>query len=154
MFETVNARRAPELTETAQWRNAILAKLIYSLGKDKEHASAHDWFMAAALAARDHVVDRWMTSTRQTYGEQRKRVYYLSFEFLLGRLLFDTLGNLGITEIVRDALADLGVDLEELRAIEPDQALGNGGLGRLAACFMDSMASLSLPAYGYGIRYD
>jgi starch phosphorylase len=154
MFETVNARRAPEPTETAQWRNAILAKLTYSLGKDKEHASPHDWFMAAALAARDHVVDRWMHSTRQTYGEQKKRVYYLSVDFLLGRLLFDTLGNLGITETVRDALADLGVDLEELRAIEPDQALGNGGLGRLAACFMDSMASLALPAYGYGIRYD
>ncbi|HET7681789.1 MAG TPA: glycogen/starch/alpha-glucan phosphorylase [Xanthobacteraceae bacterium] len=156
MFETVKARRAREsgTSDAAQLRDAILAKLTYSLGKDAPHAGPHDWFMATALAIRDRVIDRWMRSTRQTYAEQKKRVYYLSVEFLLGRLLFDTLGNLGITETAREALAELGVDIEELRAIEPDQALGNGGLGRLAACFMDSMASLALPAYGYGIRYD
>ena len=156
MFETVNARR-PQQSETpgaAQLRDAILAKLTYSIGKDPTHADPHDWFMATALAVRDRVTDRWMHSTRQTYAEGKKRVYYLSVEFLLGRLLFDTLGNLGITDIARAALHELGVDIENLRAIEPDQALGNGGLGRLAACFMDSMASLALPAYGYGIRYD
>ena len=156
MFETVNVRRAHEAgtSDAAQLRDAILAKLTYSLGKDAPHAGPHDWFMATALAIRDLVIDRWMHSTQQTYSEQKKRVYYFSVEFLLGRLLFDTLGNLGITEAARAALAELGVDIEELRAIEPDQALGNGGLGRLAACFMDSMASLALPAYGYGIRYD
>ena len=156
MFETVNARRTPKsgTSDAAQLRDAILAKLTYSLGKDHGHAGPYDWFMATALAIRDRVIDRWMHSTRQTYAEQKKRVYYLSVEFLLGRLLFDTLGNLGITETARKALAELGVDIEDLRAIEPDQALGNGGLGRLAACFMDSMASLALPAYGYGIRYD
>jgi starch phosphorylase len=159
MFETVNAPRAQKSGESgafgaAQLRDSILAKLTYSLGKDTAHAGPHDWFMATALAVRDRVIDRWMDSTRQTYAAQKKRVYYLSVEFLLGRLLFDTLGNLGITETAREALAELGVDIEELRAIEPDQALGNGGLGRLAACFMDSMASLALPAYGYGIRYD
>jgi len=156
MFETVNARRTPKsgTSDAAQLREAILAKLTYSLGKDPLHAGPYDWFMATALAIRDRVIDRWMHSTRQTYAEQTKRVYYLSVEFLLGRLLFDTLGNLGITETARKALAELGVDIEDLRAIEPDQALGNGGLGRLAACFMDSMASLALPAYGYGIRYD
>jgi starch phosphorylase len=156
MFETVNARRTPKsgTSDAAQLREAILAKLTYSLGKDPLHAGPYDWFMATALAIRDRVIDRWMHSTRQTYAEQKKRVYYLSVEFLLGRLLFDTLGNLGITETARKALAELGVDIEDLRAIEPDQALGNGGLGRLAACFMDSMASLALPAYGYGIRYD
>jgi starch phosphorylase len=156
MYETVNASRAPASATpgAAQLRDAILAKLTYSLGKDAPHAGPHDWFMATALALRDRVIDRWMHSTRQTYSEQKKRVYYLSVEFLLGRLLFDTLGNLGLTEAARAALAELGVDIEELRAIEPDQALGNGGLGRLAACFMDSMASLALPAYGYGIRYD
>ncbi len=155
MFETVNARRAQESGKAgaAQLRDAILAKLTYSLGKDRPHASPHDWFMATALAVRDRVIDRWMHSNRQTYAEGKKRVYYLSVEFLLGRLLFDTLGNLGLTETAREALAELGVDIEDLRAIEPDQALGNGGLGRLAACFMDSMASLALPAYGYGIRY-
>ena len=156
MFETVNARRAKEAgtSDAAQLRDAVLAKLTYSLGKDAPQAGPHDWFMAIALAVRDRVIDRWMDSTRQTSTEQKKCVYYLSVEFLLGRLLFDTLGNLGITEAAREALAELGVDIEELRAIEPDQALGNGGLGRLAACFMDSMASLALPAYGYGIRYD
>jgi glycogen phosphorylase len=156
MFETVNARRTRKSgkSDAAQLREAILAKLTYSLGKDPGHAGPYDWFMATALAIRDRVIDRWIHSTRQTYAEQKKRVYYLSVEFLLGRLLFDTLGNLGITETAREALAELGVDIEELRAIEPDQALGNGGLGRLAACFMDSMASLALPAHGYGIRYD
>src|SRR5205807_8855814 len=82
------------------------------------------------------------------------RVYYLSLEFLIGRLFNDVLGNLGLTEVVDAALGDLGVDLVRLRAAEPDAALGNGGLGRLAACFMESMATLSVPAYGYGIRYD
>jgi starch phosphorylase len=156
MLETVNASRAREsgIPGAAQLRDAILAKLTYSLGKDPAHAGPYDWFMATALAVRDRVIDRWMHSTRQTYAEQKKRVYYLSVEFLLGRLLFDTLGNLGITDAARAALAELDVDIEDLRAIEPDQALGNGGLGRLAACFMDSMASLALPAYGYGIRYD
>ncbi len=156
MFETVNARRPPDAKspDVAQLRDAILAKLTYSIGKDTASAGPHDWFMATALAVRDRAIDRWMRSTRQTYAEQKKRVYYLSVEFLLGRLLFDTLGNLGVTETTRAALRELGVDLEELRAVEPDQALGNGGLGRLAACFMESMASLQLPAYGYGIRYD
>ncbi len=156
MVEAVNARRATDSGKAgvAMLRDAIVAKLTYSLGKDPEHAIPHDWFMATALAVRDQVIDRWMHSTRQTYAENKKRVYYLSVEFLLGRLLFDTLGNLGITETAREALAQLDVDIEDLRAIEPDQALGNGGLGRLAACFMDSMASLALPAYGYGIRYD
>jgi starch phosphorylase len=155
MFETVNARRAHEsqAADVAQLRDAILGRLTYSIGKDAASAGSHDWFMACALAVRDRVIDQWMHSTRQTYTEQKKRVYYLSVEFLLGRLLFDTLGNLGITETAREALAELGVDLEEIRTIEPDQALGNGGLGRLAACFMESMASLQLPAYGYGIRY-
>ena len=141
------ARAESGKSDAAQLREAILAKLTYSLGKDHVHAGPYDWFMATALAIRDRVIDRWMHSTRQTYAEQKKRVYYLSVEFLLGRLLFDTLGNLGITETAREALAELGVDIEDLRAIEPDQALGNGGLGRLAACFMDSMASLALPAY-------
>ena len=92
---------------------------------------------------------------RRTYTENRKRVYYLSVEFLIGRLLFDALEQSAAwSSRCATALAELGVDLDELRALEPDAALGNGGLGRLAACFMDSMASLDMPAYGYGIRYD
>ena len=101
--------------------------------------------MAAALALRDRIVDRWLPSTREDNAEQRKRVYYLSLEFLPGRLLLDSLNNAGLTEPMRLALAELGVDLDRLRTLEPDPALGNGGLGRLAACFMESMASLGIP---------
>nr|WP_184799079.1 glycogen/starch/alpha-glucan phosphorylase [Nitrospirillum iridis] len=135
-------------------RAAILAKLTYAVGKNPEVASKRDWFLATTLAVRDRIVERWMSSTRKTYESKRKRVYYLSLEFLIGRLLIDALMETGLTEPVREALAGLGVDLDELRKIEPDAALGNGGLGRLAACFMESMATLQVAAHGYGIRYD
>jgi len=105
------------------------------------------------LVARDRIVDHWMPSTRSTYADGRKRVYYLSLEFLIGRSLMDSLNNLGLTEAMRAALNELGVDLDTLREVEPDAALGNGGLGRLAACFLESMATLSVANYGYGIRY-
>ncbi|GAB4068151.1 glycogen/starch/alpha-glucan phosphorylase [Ancylobacter sonchi] len=140
--------------DVAKFRTAVIAKLTYAVGKNPAAASDRDWFLATAFATRDRIVDRWVTSTRQTYSEGRKRVYYLSLEFLIGRLLFDALTNLEMLETVRAALGDLGVDLDRLRQVEPDAALGNGGLGRLAACFMDSMATLSVAAYGYGIRYD
>jgi starch phosphorylase len=143
-----------EAEDIATLRRALVAKLTYAVGKDPLVASHHDWFMAAALTVRDRIVDRWFPSTRATYAQKRKRVYYLSMEFLIGRLLADSLNNLGLTETMRAALAELGVDLERLRTIEPDAALGNGGLGRLAACYMESMASLGVAAYGYGIRYD
>ena len=135
-------------------RAAILQKLKYAVGKNAVAASTHDWFVATALAVRDEVVDRWVSSTTKTYRDDDKRVYYLSLEFLIGRLLFDALGNLEMTDTVREALAGLDVDLDLLKTVEPDAALGNGGLGRLAACFMESMATLSIAAYGYGIRYD
>ena len=140
--------------DIATLRRAVVAKLTYSVGKDPIVASRRDWFVAVALAVRDRIVERWLPSTRAIYAAGRKRVYYLSLEFLIGRLLLDSLNNLGLTEPMRAALAELGVDLEQLRALEPDAALGNGGLGRLAACFMESMATLGIPAYGYGIRYD
>ena len=135
-------------------RRAIVDKLVYAVGKDIKTASSRDWFIALALAVRDKIVDRWMSSTRRSHQAGGKQVYYLSVEFLIGRLLMDGLNNLGLTETAREALAALGVDLNEIRQEEPDAALGNGGLGRLAACFMESMASISLPAYGYGIRYE
>src|SRR5580693_3728657 len=140
--------------DIAAVRRALIAKLTYAVGKDPEAAMERDWFIATALVARDRMVDRWMPSTRATYAEKRKRVYYLSLEFLIGRLLMDSLSNLGLTDIMRSALGELGVDLDRLRQIEPDAALGNGGLGRLAACFMESMATLSIAAHGYGIRYN
>ena len=141
-------------TDSEELRKLILAKLIYAVGKDTKTASQRDWFVALALAVRDRIVDRWMSATRRSHQAGGKQVYYLSVEFLIGRLLMDGLTNLGLTEPARDALAALGVDLADVRAEEPDAALGNGGLGRLAACFMESMASVGLPAYGYGIRYE
>src|SRR5580704_4325234 len=135
-------------------KSAVLAKLALDLGKDASVATDRDWFVAAALTIRDRVVHRWLAVDRASHAQGRKRVYYLSLEFLIGRLFADVLCNLGCTEIFRAALGDLGVDLNRLRAAEPDAALGHGGLGRLAACFMESMATLGIPAYGYGIRYD
>jgi starch phosphorylase len=140
--------------DIATLRRQVVAKLTYAVGKDPIVASDRDWFVAVALTVRDRIVERWFPSTRATYAKGRKRVYYLSLEFLMGRLLLDSLNNLGLTEPMRAALAELGVDLGRLREIEPDAALGNGGLGRLAACFMESMATLSIAAYGYGIRYN
>jgi glycogen phosphorylase len=140
--------------DVAALRRAVIAKLTYAVGKDPMVATERDWFVATALTVRDRIVDRWMVSTRATYEKHRKRVYYLSLEFLIGRLLIDSLSNLQMLEPMRAALAELGVDLDSLREVEPDAALGNGGLGRLAACFMESMATLSVAAYGYGIRYN
>ncbi|WP_249678303.1 glycogen/starch/alpha-glucan phosphorylase [Pseudomonas abieticivorans] len=140
--------------EVADFKAAVLAKLTYAVGKDPDHAFDHDWFEAIALAARDHMVEHWMDHTRQIYRKGQKRVYYLSLEFLIGRLLYDSLSNLGLLDIAREALTDLGVDLERIRLLEPDAALGNGGLGRLAACFMESMSTLGIAAHGYGIRYE
>ena len=148
------AMPAAEDAAVEAFRASILNKLTYAVGKDILNAHDRDWFAATALAVRDHIVDRWMDSTRATYVDGKKRVYYLSLEFLIGRLLMDALCNLGLTATAKMALDGLGVDLDRLRQIEPDAALGNGGLGRLAACFMESMASLSIAAYGYGIRYD
>lgn len=138
----------------ATLREAILRRLTYSVGKNQASASEYDWYLAVVYATRDRIVEGWMASTNAAYVHGPKRVYYLSLEFLIGRLLGDALNNLGLTEAMRAATRELGVDLDRLRTLEPDAALGNGGLGRLAACFMESMATLSIAAHGYGIRYD
>jgi glycogen phosphorylase len=138
----------------AKIKSDILAKLTYSIGKDLVMAKRHDWLAATILTLRDRIIDKWMASTRAAYQAKAKRVYYLSLEFLIGRLLRDALCNLELNDDFRQALAELNVDLDLTEALEPDAALGNGGLGRLAACFMESMASLDIPAYGYGIRYN
>jgi len=138
----------------AELREAVLARLTYTIGKDQARANSRDWFVATALATRDRIVDRWIAAGKARYTENKRHVYYLSLEFLIGRLLADALNNLGITDEMREALASLDVELDALREVEHDAALGNGGLGRLAACFMESMATLSIDAHGYGIRYD
>ena len=155
MDHPVEAPAELNAARSAEWlRAAVVAKLRYSIGKTPNRASQRDWFVATALAVRDHVVDTWTASARLARTSKAKRVHYLSLEFLIGRLLFDAAGNLGLIEPLRAALQVEGVDLDQLRAQEPDAALGNGGLGRLAACFMESMATLGVPAFGYGIRYD
>jgi starch phosphorylase len=141
-------------SDIAEVKSAVLAKLALSVGKDPSTATDRDWFVATALAVRDRVMHSWLGSDPEGRAKSRKRVYYLSLEFLIGRLLADVMGNLGVAKLFYAALGDLGVNLNALRTSEPDAALGNGGLGRLAACFMESMATLGIPACGYGIRYD
>ncbi len=131
----------------------IIDVLRHRVGKNEIAAKPHDWYNAAVLALRDDIIDRWFASTSRTYEAKGKRVYYLSLEFLIGRLLRDALSNLGCTREMEQALRQHGLDLAMLEELEPDAALGNGGLGRLAACFMESLASLDIPAFGYGIRY-
>ncbi|MEW9614135.1 glycogen/starch/alpha-glucan phosphorylase [Shinella sp. S4-D37] len=144
---------APRSSDREQLATELLERLKYRIGKDPKVAKPHDWLTAAILVARDRITDKWMDSTRRTYSTGAKRVYYLSLEFLIGRLMRDAMTNIGIMDEMRHALASLGVDLDVIAELEPDAALGNGGLGRLAACFMESMATVDVPAYGYGIRY-
>jgi starch phosphorylase len=132
----------------------ILRHLTFTMGKDADHASRYDWRMALSYAIRDRIVGPWFNATRRTNTEDRKRVYYLSMEFLIGRLLEDATNNLGLREMAQSVMAGFGQDYYDLVEDEPDAALGNGGLGRLAACFMESMATVGCPAYGYGIRYE
>ncbi|TJW12677.1 MAG: glycogen/starch/alpha-glucan family phosphorylase [Mesorhizobium sp.] len=131
----------------------VLQALKYRVGKGTRVATQYDWLTASIKVVRDRIVDHWMQATQEAYAQQEKRVYYLSLEFLIGRLMRDAFSNLGLMDNMREALRSLGVDLDLMAALEPDAALGNGGLGRLAACFMESMATVDIPAHGYGIRY-
>jgi len=126
----------------------------YTLSKDQYTATMHDNFMALSMAVRDRIVERWIKTQQSYHKKNVRRVYYLSMEFLIGRLMGNNMYNLGIEKQATDALEELGLDMETVRQEEVDAGLGNGGLGRLAACFLDSMASLGVPAHGYGIRYD
>ncbi len=135
-------------------KQALIDELTYSVGKDQLTATDRDWFNAAAYVVRDQMIERWMQTMRSYYDNDVKRVYYFSMEFLMGRTLMNSLHNLELDQQTRSALTELGIDLENISDIEYDAALGNGGLGRLAACFLDSMATLNLPGYGYGIRYE
>ncbi len=140
--------------DVAAFKRAVANKLIYAVGKDPVAASQDDWLQATSLAVRDQLVERWMATTRASYAQDLKRVYYMSMEFLIGRTFTNALLALELQDIVKQALTDFGVDIAALAEREPDAALGNGGLGRLAACFLDSMATLGVPGFGYGIRYE
>jgi starch phosphorylase len=140
--------------DTASVYQSLGHRLVYSVGKDNAMATTRDWFYATAYMTRDQLIERWMQTMRSYYVTDAKRVYYLSMEFLMGRTLMNSLLNLAIEQPCKEALQKHGVDLHQVREIESDAALGNGGLGRLAACFLDSMATLNIPGYGYGIRYE
>ena len=133
---------------------SFASHLEYSLSKDQYTATLRDLYQSLALATRDRLVERWINTQQNYYDHDVKRVYYLSAEYLMGRVLTNNLINLEMYSQTRDAMQDLTIDLDTLVAQEPDMGLGNGGLGRLAACFLDSLATLEIPAYGYGIRYE
>lgn len=135
-------------------KHSLANRLEYAVGKDLYTATIRDWFNTATYVVRDRLIERWMETMRTYYREDAKRVYYLSMEFLIGRTLSNSLLNMGIYDDLAQAFNDIGISFDEIKEIEPDAALGNGGLGRLAACFLDSMATLGIPGYGYGIRYE
>ncbi len=135
-------------------KKAFVNHMEYSLGKDQFSSTDNDCYMSLALATRDRLIERWIATQQTYYNKDAKRVYYLSLEFLIGRSLGNSLVNLDLYDAASKSMTKLGYDLEDLREREWDAGLGNGGLGRLAACFMDSLATLELPAVGYGIRYD
>ena len=135
-------------------RHSIAYKLMFIVGKDPSIATQHDWLNATLFAVRDRMVERWLRSNRAQLSQDVRQVYYLSMEFLLGRTLSNALLSMGIYEDIEQALDEMGLNLSELLQEENDPGLGNGGLGRLAACFLDSLATLALPGRGYGIRYE
>jgi len=134
--------------------NSLANHLIYTSGRHADAATTRDWYETTAHTVRDHLIERWVGTVENYYDKDPKRVYYLSLEFLIGRMLSNAALNLGIHGQVRDGLHALGQTMEAVADMETDAALGNGGLGRLAACFLDSMATLDLPGMGYGIRYE
>lgn len=133
---------------------AVTGHITHALARNVGAAKPRDFYLATAWSARDRLAKYWAATQDAYRREGTKRVYYLSLEFLMGRMLGNALLNLGIDDPMGVALDELGVQLEELQELEPDAALGNGGLGRLAACYLDSMATLGIPGYGYGIRYE
>lgn len=141
-------------TDKESLKSSFLKHLTFSVSKDVYSATSHDYYYSAALTVRDRLVDRWIKTQQAYYRKDAKRVYYLSLEFLIGRTLGNSIINMQMHRPLQQAMEELGLDLEQLRDVEMDAGLGNGGLGRLAACFLDSLSSLGYPAHGYGIRYE
>ncbi|MBP2661335.1 MAG: glgP 3, partial [Firmicutes bacterium] len=136
-----------------QCKAAFQERLLALAGTSLDESSSYDQYATLASLIRDHIGQCWMDTTQRYDAQKQKQVYYFSIEFLLGRLLDSNLRNLGIREVWVESLAELGIDYTELANAEQDASLDNGGLGRLAACFLDSLASLGLPGHGCGIRY-
>lgn len=143
-----------DLNQVAALKRTLVDRLVYSIGKDPVDTVPRDWFLALAYVVRDRLTLRWLETMRADYLKDVKRVYYFSMEFLIGRSLVNNLLNMGVFDEFEHVLEEVGLSLDELLEIEEEAALGNGGLGRLAACFMDSLATLHMPGFGYGIRYE
>lgn len=146
--------RANEALTVKNFKRMFLKHLEYTLSKDNYSATQNDLYRALAYAIRDLLVERWRDTQQLYYLHDAKRVYYLSMEFMIGRYLGNSLINLELMDTWVEALHELELDYPALSELEWDAGLGNGGLGRLAACFLDSMATMAIPAYGYGIRYE
>ncbi|KAK2824721.1 hypothetical protein Q5P01_021896 [Channa striata] len=150
----ISVRGIAGLGDVAEIKRSFNRHLHFTLVKDRNVATPRDFYFALAHTVRDHLVGRWIRTQQYYYEKDPKRVYYLSLEFYMGRALQNTMISLGLQNACDEAIYQLGLDMEELEEMEEDAGLGNGGLGRLAACFLDSMATLGLAAYGYGIRYE
>lgn len=150
----ISVRGIAQVENVANVKKAFNRHVHYTLVKDRNVATPRDYYFALAHTVKDHLVGRWIRTQQYYYEKDPKRVYYLSLEYYMGRSLTNTMVNLGIQNACDEALYQMGLDIEELEEIEEDAGLGNGGLGRLAACFLDSMATLGMAAYGYGIRYE
>lgn len=150
----ISVRSVAPMEDVANVKKSFNRHLHYTVCKDRNVATTRDYFNAVALTVKDLMVARWIRTQQRYYESDPKRVYYLSLEFYMGRSLTNTMINIGNQGVTDEALYQLGLDMEEIEDIEADAGLGNGGLGRLAACFLDSMATLAMPAYGYGIRYE
>ena len=137
-----------------QLKKNFLRHLTHTLAKRVNKASNYDRYMALSLTIRDLIVERWLLTKNVFEKEMPKHVNYISLEFLMGRTIGNAMINLGVMDVAEEAMKELGYDINLLRDEEVDAGLGNGGLGRLAACFLDSMATLDIPNFGYGIRYD
>uniref|UniRef100_A0A4W4GDV4 Alpha-1,4 glucan phosphorylase n=1 Tax=Electrophorus electricus TaxID=8005 RepID=A0A4W4GDV4_ELEEL len=150
----ISIRGIVGVENVAELKRGFNRHLHFTLVKDRNVATPRDYYFALAHTVRDHLVGRWIRTQQFYYETDPKRVYYLSLEFYMGRALQNTMISLGLQNACDEAIYQLGLDMEDLEDMEEDAGLGNGGLGRLAACFLDSMATLGLAAYGYGIRYE
>ncbi|XP_054154242.1 glycogen phosphorylase-like [Oppia nitens] len=150
----ISVRGIADVGNVTEMKRSFNRHLHYSLVKDRNVSTTRDYYQALALAVRDHLVSRWIRTQQNYYEKDPKRVYYLSLEWYVGRQLTNTMINIDVQTACDEALYQLGLDIEELEELEEDAGLGNGGLGRLAACFLDSLATLGIAGYGYGLRYE
>ncbi|XP_015600734.1 glycogen phosphorylase [Cephus cinctus] len=150
----ISVRGIVDVENVSNFKKTFNRHLHYTLVKDRNVATTRDYYFALAHSVKDNLVSRWIRTQQHYYEKDPKRIYYLSLEYYMGRSLQNTMINLGIQGACDEAMYQMGLNIEELEELEDDAGLGNGGLGRLAACFLDSMATIGLAAYGYGIRYD